>query len=181
MRSVRGAAAMTMAMVLLAACSGDDAESTTSAPGSRLTTISATSIPGDGATSPSSTAVESTTSQSTTTLQQGRLPRYRVVERTGEDDATVVILLLDDPERTTLTDIDLQGVIADVVDRFSPAPVLEVYVVDSREAADYVLLETPDVDQQAVLDEHFLAHLEEGFRIVFTGPFDDFGDLLLAS
>ena len=90
-----------------------------------------------------------------------------------------MVLLLDPSSYTSLSDLDLYDVIADAVDRFPP--ILEAHVVDSQDAASAVLLEAPDEDQQKTLEKHYLVRLEDGFRIVYVGPFAGADDAVLGS
>jgi hypothetical protein len=98
-----------------------------------------------------------------------------VVPETGD----TVVLLLDPASYTSLSDLDLYDVIADAADRFPP--IFEAHVVDSPEAADAVLLEEPDEDQVGILSVNYLARLEDGFRIVYLGPFEESGTAVLGS
>ena len=69
--------------------------------------------------------------------------------------------------------------IADAVDRFPP--ILVAHVVDSRDAVEAVLLEQPDENQERILADSYLARLEDGFRIVYLGPFEESGTAVLGS
>ena len=90
-----------------------------------------------------------------------------------------MVLLLDPASYTSLSDLDLYDVIADAVDRFPP--ILVAHVVDSPDAVEAVLVEQPDEDQGLILANHYLARLEEGFRIVYVGPFEESGTAVLGS
>lgn len=90
-----------------------------------------------------------------------------------------MILLLDPASYTSLSDLDLYDVIADAVDRFPP--IFEAHVVDSQDAVSVVLVEEPDEDQQETLEMHYLVRLEDGFRIVYLGPFEESDDAVLGS
>ncbi|MCH8991076.1 MAG: hypothetical protein IIA44_04920 [Acidobacteria bacterium] len=126
---------------------------------------------------------ETTTSTTATTLaplSAPRFPSYRIVSRI--DDANggdTVVVLLDSGSVEVLTDIDLYDVVGDVVDKFPP--IFEAHVVDSLAAADAVLLEEPTDEQLQELAEHYLVSLEEGFRIVYRGPFAELGTTVLGS
>lgn len=98
-----------------------------------------------------------------------------MVPETGD----TVVLLLDPASYTSLSDLDLYDVIADAADRFPP--IYEAHVVDSSEAADAVLIEEPDEEQVGILSVHYLARLEDGFRIVYLGPFEESGTAVLGS
>lgn len=90
-----------------------------------------------------------------------------------------MVLLLDPYSYTSLSDLDLYDVIADAVDRFPP--IFEAHVVDSKDAVSAVLVEEPDEDQQKTLEIHYLARLEDGFRIVYVGPFEGYDEAVLGS
>lgn len=90
-----------------------------------------------------------------------------------------MVLLLDPASYTSLSDLDLYEVIADAVDRFPP--IFEAHVVDSQDAVSAVLAEVPDEDQLKTLELHYLVRLEDGFRIVYLGPFEDSDDAVLGS
>lgn len=135
-------------------------------------------------TSTTTTTAPTTTTSSTTTTtipqEPPAFPEYRITERiVVPEEGDTVVLLLDPASYTSLSDLNLYEVIADAVDRFPP--ILEAHVVDSPEAADAVLLEEPDEDQAAILASHYLARLEDGFRIVYLGPFEESGTAVLGS
>ncbi len=90
-----------------------------------------------------------------------------------------MIVLLDPASYTSLSDLDLYDVIADAVDRFPP--VFEAHVVDSQDAVSALLVEEPDEEQQKTLELHYFARLEDGFRIVYVGPFEGTDDAVLGS
>lgn len=175
----RPARYVTVGMVLALAvsgCNGDGDGSTTTI--GAITTTSTTVAPTE---SPASTIGTVTTSSTTTArvVTVPPQPEWTIVERTDGDDGDTVVVLLDPTSYESVTDIDIQTIIEDVVEMFPP--ILEVHLVDSQEAADVVLSEVIDTDDQSILEEHYLARLEEGFRIVYTGPFSDFGITILGS
>lgn len=171
-----------LALLLVAAVSGcsgdDDAENTTT------TTFGALTSPAGGtsdnpATGSSTTAVPTSTAGPEGSTSTATFPRYQIVAREAGDDGDIVVVLLDPTSYGSLTDIDLQNVVADVVAEFPP--VLEAHVVDSAEAAAIVLNDDLDEAGRALLAEHYLVRLEEGFRIVYSGPFEARGVLILGS
>lgn len=169
--------------VALVACSGDDEsdETTTSTTAAPVTSI-ATTQPSPTTSAVTSTSGADTTTTTTTAASLGGVdfPTYTIRERiAGSAGDTLVILIDPDFDDGTITDIDLQNLLSEVVEDF--APVREAYVVSSEEAAGIVLLENLSSDQEAVLDQHFWARLEEGFRIVFQGPFESAQPLLISS
>ncbi len=123
-----------------------------------------------------------TTSSTTTTFvpSMPSFPEYRIAERIiSVETGDTVILLLDPTSYTSLSDLDLYDVIADAVGRFPP--IFEAHVVDSQDAASAVLAEEPDEEQRKALDQHYFVRLEDGFRIVYVGPFDGADDAVLGS
>ena len=156
------------------ACSGDegavDTSTTTSSPAA-VTTIppvaDTTTAPAPDPTAPS------------TTSAVAALPEYEIAFREAGEDGDTVVVLLDPSTFTTLSEIDVQDIVVDVYERFSP--VLVAHVVDTEDAAGYVLLETLTEEQQDHLDLHYWARLEEGLRIVFQGQLADAGFAILGS
>jgi hypothetical protein len=162
--------------LLGAGCSGDEADDTTT-----TTVATSTTAPGSvGTTAPGGGSDGATTTTVVVDEEVSfSIPAYQVVNRVeGEKGATVVVLL-DPSTYTALTDVDLQNVIEDVIDRFPP--VYEVHVVDDISAADLVLADGVQPAQQEILDEHYLVRLEEAFTIVYVGPFSDFPVTIIAS
>ncbi len=156
--------------IMIASCSSSSDTTTTT---STTTTTTTTTVP---------TTTTTTAPTTTTTLPQEApaFPEYRIAERIiAPETGDTVVLLLDPASYTSLSDLDLYDVIADAVDRFPP--ILVAHVVDSPDAVEAVLLEQPDADQEVILANHYLARLEDGFRIVYLGPFEESGTAVLGS
>lgn len=160
------------------ACNGEDTSETTTSLAAITTT---TQAPPAETTTSSSTTTSATVVESTTTTGDGVIaePEWTIAQREEGDNGATVVILLDADSYERLTDIDVQNVVEDALAMFPP--IFEVHVVDSQEAADVVLSEVIDTDDQAILADHYLARLEEGFRLVFVGPFSDFGVTILGS
>ena len=161
---------MVAVAMVIASCSSSSETTTTT---TTSTTTTTTTVP---------TTSTTTTAPPSTTLPQEApaFPEYRIAERiVAPETGDTVVLLLDPASYTSLSDLDLYDVIADAVDRFPP--ILVAHVVDSPEAVPAVLLEQPDEDQELLLADHYLARLEDGFRIVYLGPFEDSGTAVLGS
>jgi hypothetical protein len=162
----------------LSGCSGDDdAENETTTTFGVLTSPAGGTS--DNPTTAPTSAAPSTTDGPDSSTSTATFPRYQIVSREAGDDGDIVVVLLDTTSYGSLTDIDLQNVVADVVAEFPP--VLEAHVVDSAEAAAIVLSDDLDDAGKALLAEHYLVRLEEGFRIVYSGPFESRGVLILGS
>jgi hypothetical protein len=148
----------------------------------------ACSIGADTTTTTTEALVEITTvppAETTTTtttlapLSDPSFPSYSIVQRREDSNGDTVVVLLDPTSYEILSDVDLYDVLVDVVERFPP--IVEAHVVDSPAAARAVLVEEPSDEQLQTLGEHYLVSLEEGFRIVYRGPFADLGSSVLGS
>ena len=173
LRTVAMAMLAVGALAAFAGCSeAGSAEPTTSQ-------TSLTSLP--PATSATTSDLEPAATTTTTTAATASLglPEYAVVARVETTPGDTLVVLLDPDSYESLTDIDLENVIADVVERFPP--VFELHVVDSQSAAELVLAADVDPEMLPILEEHYLVRLEEGFRIVYTGPYQSFGESILGS
>ena len=156
--------------LVVASCTSSDEPAATTTTKAPTTSTTATTVPA------------STTTSTATTLAPPELsfPEYRIAERiVSAETGDTVILLLDPTSYTSLSDLDLYDVIADAVDRFPP--IFEAPVVDSQDAVSAVLAEDPDDDQVETLAEHYFVRLEDGFRIVYVGPFEGTDDAILGS
>ena len=156
--------------LVVASCTSSNEPAATTVTTSPVTSTTATTLP------------PATTSSTTTTVAppEASFPEYRIAERIiSIETGDTVVLLLDSASYTSLSDLDLYDVIADAVDRFPP--ILEAHVVDSQDAVSAVFAEEPDEDQQQTLESHYFARLEDGFRIVYVGPFAGSDDAILGS
>jgi hypothetical protein len=107
-------------------------------------------------------------------------PDYQIVQRApGIDTGDTVVVLLDTTSYETLTDIDLEEVIADVVQRFPP--ITTVHVIDDVAAANVVGNPDASEAQLEAIADHYLARLDDGFAITFLGPFAPAGATVLGS
>ena len=107
-------------------------------------------------------------------------PEYSIVDR-AETDAPgdTVVVLLDDETYTSLSDLDLYDIIAEVVDLFPPISMM--HIVDDVVAVNTVA--NPDVSDEelALIEDNYFAVLENGFNITYLGPFADSGTAILGS
>ena len=165
-----------------AACSGDGSDET-STTATTTTVAPVTSLAASGSTEAvPTTEVAPSSSVTTSSTAPGdpvTFPEYTIVSREPGDDGDTVVVLLDKDSYGSLTDIDLANVLADVVDKFPP--ILTAYVIDDDSAAEVVLLASPTEADLELLSNHYLVRLEEGFRMVFAGPFEDTPVAILGS
>ena len=172
MKLIQSAGILVAVALIAAACTSNSApESTTSSSLTPLT-VSATV-----ATTSPAAAETTTTTQPLSTLTP---PEYAIVDR-AETDApgdTVVVLL--DPETyTSLTDIDLYDVMAEVVDLFPP--ITELHIVDDAGAVNAVANPDATAEEIALIGDNYLVRLEDGFKITYLGPFAESGTAILGS
>ncbi|MGI9665837.1 MAG: hypothetical protein ACR2N2_01890 [Acidimicrobiia bacterium] len=153
-----------------AGCSSSDGADTTTTEAAPVTTITL------GSTT-------TTTGASTTTLapiNQLSAPEYQIVQRIESDSGgDEVVALLDPDSYGTLTDLDLFDLIAEITEQFPPVTTL--HVVDDPAAANVVADPDASEEARAVLNEHYFARLDNGFRITYLGPFASSGTVVLGS
>jgi hypothetical protein len=169
MKPPRSLMMLTLLALVLAACSNAD-EAVPSTVSPTLTTLAPAQNGVDD------TVVVTTTS---TTFPIPDEIGYSIVKRIDGTNGDTVVVLLDPSTYTSLTDIDLLGIIQDVIEAFPP--ILEAHIVDTQTAADAVLAESPTDEQKAALEENYLLSLEDGINVTFLGPFASFGTDLLGS
>jgi len=174
LRTVGSLALAVLTVVPIAACS--EAGSATPTTEVALTSLPPASVTSEAPATSTTTTTSTTISSSAAALG---LPEYSVVARVEDPSGDTLVILLDTSTYTTLSDIDLENVIADVYERF--APVVEIHVVDSQAAAQLVLADEVTDEQSVVLDDHYLVRLEEGFRIIYLGPFGSLANSILGS
>ncbi len=185
----RFTAALLIGLLLsLPACSGgsEDASTTstiagdTSDPGDTASSTSGAGGNGPDATAATAATVTGDGSTTTTTSDPEVIgvPEYSIQARiSGEAGDTVVVFV----EPATYSDLDMENLVADVVQRF--APITTVHVVDDAAVVDLVLSEPTALtaEELAARDEHYFARLEDGFRLVFEGPLQSVPEVILGS
>ena len=168
----------------LTACSGDDGQETSTTLADGVTTLApaSTTTPTTAETVAGTTEApqDDTTVTSTSGPPLG-LPLYEIALRGQGETGDTVVVLLDPESYTTLSDLDLQDVIRDVYDQFPP--VAFAHVVDIEDAVDLVVADRNSLTEEelTLLDQHYFARLEEGIRIVYVGPFDQYPIAILGS
>ncbi len=157
------------AVTILAAACQSSSEATTTTSEAPLLTLP-----------PSTTPPTTTTPTTLAPATQLSSPEYQIVQRTaGDGTGDTVVVLLDTTSYETLTDIDLEDLIADVVQRFPP--ITTVHVIDDPGAANVVGNPDATEAQIAAISDHYLARLDDGSSITFLGPFAPAGATVLGS
>ena len=171
MKGIQTASIVITATLVVAACSSSStSDSTTTSAITPLTTSAAL-------TTETTQVPETTTTRVLSTLTP---PEYHIVDRAEtEAPGDTVVVLLDDETYTSLTDIDLYDIIAEVVDLFPP--ISTIHIVDDDAAVNTVA--NPDATDEdiALIERNYLAVLENGFNITYLGPFADSGTAILGS
>lgn len=158
--------------LLAAACTSSSAPETTTSSSLTPLTVAVTVTP----TSPAEEET-TTTTQPLSTLTP---PDYAIVDRAEtEAPGDTVVVLLDDESYTSLTDIDLYDIIAEVVDLFPPISVL--HIVDDAGAVNTVANPEATADEIAQIEDNYFARLDNGFKITYLGPFAASGTAILGS
>jgi len=174
-------------VLVLGACGGDDSTSeTTSAPtGASPTTTTVTEVAetGVGTSGTEVSVAEGTVAPdgegdvqegSDTTLPPA-MPAYEVIHRLIVDDRTTLVILVEPGSYST---VQLENLVYDVVDTFSPNTAI---VVDERDAADLAIRDDLTPEEQSVLDDRTFLKIENGVDVTFHGPYADAGGMTVGS
>ena len=164
---------VTVAVVatVTSACTSSSVDTTTTTESPTVTTLA------------SSTTTSTTVASPTTTLApitQLNAPEYQIVQRIAlEGGGDEVVALLDPSTYESLSDLDVFDIVAEIVDLFPPVTTL--HIVDDAAAANTVVDPDASAEARTALQEHYLARLENGFRIIYLGPFASSGSVVLGS
>ena len=161
------------AILVVAACSSSSSSDTSTSASSGITPL--TTSP--GITTETIGVPETTTTRPPLVLTP---PEYSIVDR-AETDAPgdTVVVLLDDETYTSLSDLDLYDIIAEVVDLFPPISML--HIVDDVAAVATVANPDASDEELALIEDNYLAILKNGFNITYLGPFTESGTAILGS
>ena len=157
--------------LVVASCQGASNDSTTTTQGSSLLTL-----PEPGSTT--------TVDQTTTTANDFEPldpPQYQIVSRVSVDGAPgdEVVVLLDPSSYETLTDIDIEDLLAEVIELFPPVWI--AHVIDDPAAANVVGNRDATQSELDAVADHYFARLDNGFEIAFLGPFAESGSGVIGS
>jgi ABC-type glycerol-3-phosphate transport system substrate-binding protein len=156
--------------VVAAACDGDETALSTT-----------TSVLTDTTEAPerdTTTTTDGTDTTTSTTLVGETVSGHEVVARISTDNGEVLHIVI--PEGA-YTDVDLVNFIGDLKEADPDLWGAEVF--DDPAAAEAFAVpddERTEEEQQALDDHHFVT-LTNGDRVIFQGPFSEFGEFVLAS
>lgn len=155
--------------LMVVSCQGGAADTTTS-----TTKTSLVELP------PAPTTLPENTTTTLAPIDELSAPEYQIVKRTaGAGVGDEVVVLLDPTSYDTLTDIDIQDLISEVVEFFPP--ILTLHVVDDPLAVSVVGNPDASPEELAAIEIHYLARLDNGVEITYLGPFSDSGSGVLGS
>lgn len=156
--------------VVAAACNSDEAALSTT-----TSVITGTTEVPDRDTTTTSDTTGTTTS---TTLVGETVSGHEVVARISTDNGEVLHVVI--PEGA-YTDVDLVNFIGDLKE--ADPDLWGVEVFDDPEAAEAFTTAEQDrtEEQEQALDDHHFVTLTNGDRVIFRGPFSEFGEFILAS
>lgn len=188
MRFMRIVGALVAVLLLVAGCNRDEEDPSlkTAAPAAEAAvntdttagTQEATGVTGSAdttsGTSTAPTDADESTTTATTRVVSG-LPTYEVIHELIEDDRETLVIVV---EPGTYSNVELENLVYDVVERFSPSVAI---VVDDRAAADLAILDERTEDEQRELDAHTFLRIENGVEVTFFGPYADFPELTVGS
>ena len=190
MRNGRFVPLLVVASLVFAACNRDGGESaeTTATPAATTATTSTTAVDAGGSAGYTTVATGSAEPDSDAASEEGDatitvatthvapgLPDYEVVHRMIEDDRETLVVVV---EPGTYSNVQLENLVHDIVERFTPSAAI---VVDDRDVADLAVLEERTEEQQARLDAHTFLRIEGGVEVTFYGPYADFPGLTVGS
>lgn len=171
MMVLRPLGVITVLVLFLSGCQGASVEPTTTTEGSSLL-----SLPEPAPTT--------TVDQTTTTSQAFdplSPPQYQIVSRTPVDGGSgdEIVVLLDPSSYESLTDIDIEDILAEVIELFPPVWI--AHLIDDPAAANVV--GNPDASRSELdaISDHYFARLDNGFEITFLGPFAESGGGVIGS
>ena len=191
MRFERLVGLLVVVVLVLAACNRDKDEvsDTSVAPTAGSVTTGSTALvegentgtaaatdetPTTVVTTPSGEA-GSTTTTAPTGAEVSGLPNYEVVHRLIEDGRETLVIVV---EPGSYSNVELENLVYDIVERFSPSAAI---VVDDLAVADLALEEERTDEQQASLDAHTFLTVDNGVEVTFYGPYADFPGMTIGS
>ena len=118
------------------------------------------------------------TEATTTTLAGQTVSSHEVVLRESTDDGEILYILIPPGD---YTDVDLENFVGNLVENDEDVSSMEVF--DDAAALDAFLLDTADqtAADLVLISEHHLVTLVERNRIIFRGPYEEVGEIVIGS
>jgi len=156
---------------------GEETPGTTSLPAPASTVATTVAAPDPTSTAatvaaPADDNAAATEEESTTV---GGMPSYEVAQRVEATDGEELVVVV---EPGTYTNVELQNLVFDIVDRFAP---LRAVVVDDADAVPLVLADERTPDQDTFLEQHTFLELVDGVEVTFLGPYSDLAGIVVGS
>jgi len=159
--------------LLVAACSGEEAQITTTTLDAASLTTTTTSAGGPGGTSP-----DATDSQDVTTTTSPQIESWQIITRTSGDEGETLYILVDPGE---YTDVSIENFLGDLLEEETAVHGVEIF--DDRAALEAALKpqeERTDEENQ-LIEQHHLVSLVEGRQVEFRGPLSEYPAFVIGS
>lgn len=156
--------------VVATACDSDEAELSTTT--SVVTGTTEVLEPG------TTTTTSGSDSATSTTLVGETVATHEVTERISTDNGEIVYIVI---PPGAYTDVDLVNFIGDLKEADPDLWGAEVFDDPAGPEALVVPEDERTEEQQETLDEHHFVSLANGDRVIFQGPFSEFGEFILGS
>lgn len=173
-KTARFLVVLTALALVLGACDDDG--------GTSLSTSSTVLTGGDGSDSSSTTTTPESTGSSSPGTTQGSVgttvESYEIIARESEDEGDILLILI---PQATYTDVDLENFIGDLIEDgtitwgaeiFDDASAIDAYREPRGQRSD---------EEKELIAQHHFASLVEGDTIVFRGPFESSGQVIIGS
>ncbi|HDH03365.1 MAG TPA: hypothetical protein ENH15_03870 [Actinobacteria bacterium] len=166
-----------LALVLIgSACSrGEDEASVTTVVSESAATTAVLVAPTVVSDEPADSGEDEAAATTSTTQLVGGTPTYEVVDRVEADAGDELVVVV---EPGTYSEVELQNLVFDIVDRFKP---LTVVVVDDPAAAVLAFAEDLSDDEAALLASRTFLTITDGIEVTFSGPYAGIADLTIGS
>ena len=167
-------AVVLMLGLVVAACDSGEAELSTT---SSLVTGS-TEAPVEP-TSTSTTEAGDVGPVTPTTLRGQTVDSFEITARIPSDNGEILYIVV--PASDAYTDVDMENFIGDLLEGDPDLWGAEVFRSEEGPVAFVIPEDQRTEEQQQVIDEHHLASLIGGDTLVFRGPFEDVGQMIIGS
>lgn len=162
-------------VLAFAACSGEDAQiTTTTLDASLLTTTTTTATVGDGNGEES----PPTSGTSDTTQPSEAVESFEVISRQSSEDGETLYILIPPGD---YSDVSIENFLGDLLEDETAVAGVEVF--DDRAALDAALKPEADrtADELQAIEDHHLVSLVDGRQVAFQGPMSEYEDFVIGS
>lgn len=176
---MRNLSRLTVAAVLglaIAACSGDEAQiTTTTLDAASLTTTTTSASTGENGGTTGDTAADG---QSTTSTTAAQVQSWEIITRTSSEEGETLYILVSPGE---YSDVSIENFLGDLLEEETAVSGVEIF--DDRAALDAALKpedERTDEERQ-LIQQHHLVSLVDGRQVEFRGPLSEYPGFVIGS